>query len=451
METPVYDFLRRYAAGNPVRLHMPGHKGRNFLGCESLDITEITGVESLYSPPGDCPPEGGGVSGGILRQSERNAAALFGTAETLYATEGSSQCIRAMVHLAAVCRAGDAGRYLLAGRNAHKALLYGAALAGLDIKWLWPERRASLCACAVSPAALAAELDRAAVSPAAVYLTSPDYLGGTADVAGCAAVCRARHVPLLVDNAHGAYLRFLPESRHPMDLGADVCCDSAHKTLPVLTGGAYLHLSAQAPESYRRAAREAMALHGSTSPSWLTLASLDLCNRYLADCRGRYAETVERLDGLREQLRGNGWQVEDSDPFRVTLCGDTDIMTARLRAAGIEWEYADRDYLVLMATPENAPGDLDRVRTALGRNPGPVCPAPILPAARPETVLTPREAIFAPQETVPVEVSAGRVCASPTVGCPPAIPIVAAGERIDREAVELFRYYGVRSVSVAAE
>lgn len=90
MNTPIADFIRNYAARNPVRLHMPGHKGRELLGCEALDITEIPGADELY------------VADGIIGESEQNAAGLFGTGATLYSTEGSSQCIRAMVYLAAL-------------------------------------------------------------------------------------------------------------------------------------------------------------------------------------------------------------------------------------------------------------------------------------------------------------------------------------------------------------
>ena len=109
----------------------------------------------------------------------------------------------------------------------------------------------------------------------AVYITSPDYLGGVQDIAALAEVCHARGVPLLVDNAHGAYLKFLSPSRHPLDLGADMCCDSAHKTLPVLTGGAYLHVAKGAMAAYEAEARHSLAVFGSSSPSYLILQSLD--------------------------------------------------------------------------------------------------------------------------------------------------------------------------------
>lgn len=121
-------------------------------------------------------------------------------------------------------------------------------------------------------------------TPFGVYVTSPDYLGGMQDIAALSKVCDAHGVPLLVDNAHGAYLNFLVGgSKHPMALGAAMCCDSGHKTLPVLTGGAYLHLGLKAPVQDETAVRNALALFGSTSPSYLILQSLDRCNRYLSE------------------------------------------------------------------------------------------------------------------------------------------------------------------------
>ena len=132
-----------------------------------------------------------------------------------------------------------------------------------------------------------------------------------ADISALAAVCRRHGVLLAVDNAHGAYLRFLTPSRHPLDLGADLTCDSAHKTLPVLTGGAYLHIARTAPAGLEEGAKAALALFGSTSPSYLTLASLDRCNADLAgDYPARLAETVERMEALKKQIEEAGGKVE---------------------------------------------------------------------------------------------------------------------------------------------
>lgn len=442
MTTPLADFLRAYAASGTARLHMPGHKGRGLLGCEAWDLTEISGADSLYE------------AAGVIARSEENAAALFGSAATFYSTEGSSQCVKAMLFLALQNRPAGTPPVVLAARNVHKSFIHAAALLDFEPLWLWPEEgTSSLCACPVTAEDLEKALSARPAPPAAVYVTSPDYLGNMADISALAEVCRAHKTPLLADNAHGAYLRFLSPSRHPLDLGADLACDSAHKTLPVLTGGAYLHISKTAPAAFRKNARAALALFGSTSPSYLTLASLDLCSRYLSEnYPARLAEAVRRLEALGKTRSAKGWQVEPSDPLRLTLrapAGLTGLDLAdRLRRGGAECEYADRDFLVLMTTPENGPEDLARVSAALGENRAPAAPAVSLPLAKGERALSIREALFAPQESVPAEESLGRVCGAPTVGCPPAVPIAVSGERIGPEALALFHYYGVKRVDV---
>ncbi len=439
MNTPVADFVQRYAKAGTARLHMPGHKGRCFLGCEPWDITEIHGADALYEAEG------------ILAESEQNAAALFGSQRTCYSTEGSSQCIRAMLYLAV---AASGSHTVVAARNVHRTFVSAAALLDLEIRWLWPEESRSLCGCPISPAQLEETLNSLPEPPAAVYLTSPDYLGGMAEIPALAQVCHQHGTLLLVDNAHGAYLRFLQPSLHPLDLGADLCCDSAHKTLPVLTGGAYLHLSPTAPAQLGPLAKSALGLFGSTSPSYLTLASLDLCNRYLAEgYPQRLTEAVKCLAELRERLTAAGWRVEPSDPLRVTVAAPRGVtgqeLAGQLRRQGAECEYADRDFLVLMATPENTPEELAQAAAALGQCPG-EANSPQLPLARGERACSIRQAAFAPRETVDAAHSLGRVCGLPTVGCPPAIPIAVSGERITPEALALFAYYGIEQVEVLA-
>ena len=149
-----------------------------------------------------------------------------------------------------------------------------------------------------------------------MYVTSPDYLGEMADMGNLAKVCHDSGTILLVDNAHGAYLKFLPKSLDPLDLGADMCCASAHKTLPVLTGGAYLHISRRLPARYADQANSALALFGSTSPSYLIMASLDACNSLLAgDYPKRIAEWAGNMDCLKRRLGSRGWKVPQADPF----------------------------------------------------------------------------------------------------------------------------------------
>ena len=442
MNTPIADYVRRYAASGTARLHMPGHKGRAFLGCEPFDITEIAGADSLYE------------ADGIIAESEKNAASLFGSARTLYSTEGSSQCIRAMLYLCLQARKPGTKPVIVAARNVHKAFVFACALLGFEIVWLWPQEMSSLCACRVSPEALDRTLASLNAPPAAVYITSPDYLGGMADITALARVCHARGTLLAVDNAHGAYLRFLSPSLHPMDLGADICCDSAHKTLPVLTGGAYLHIGKSAPASFAQQARQAMALFGSTSPSYLTLTSLDLCNAYLADGYAqRLDETVKRIDALKRRLTEKGWRILPGDPLKLTLdacaAGTTGTTLAqKLREHGAECEFADSEVLVLMLTPENTAEDFACLEAALGENQKQARPWPQLPMAKGQQACSVREAMFAPHELIAAADALGRICGAPTVACPPAIPIAVSGEVITKEAITLFQHYGVDEVDV---
>jgi arginine/lysine/ornithine decarboxylase len=301
-------------------------------------------------------------------------------------------------------------------------------------------------------------LQKASYLPSALYLTSPDYLGNVADIASIAEVCHRYGMLLLVDCAHGAYLRFLPTSLYPTDLGADMCCSSAHKTLPVLTGGAYLHISKRADASLLDAAKNSLALFGSTSPSYLILQSLDAANAYLAnDCRENLSRTVARLDELKKRLALHGYQLVGNEPLKITLAtksyGYTGVDFAEhLRQNGIECEFADHDFVVLMSPTDVGTEELahlEMVATSLPQKEPITVAPPALTQA--EHTLRIAYALLWPSETVAIEDSVGRILASPSVSCPPAVPILMCGERIDKAAVSAFRYYGVEKVRVVIE
>lgn len=410
-------------------MHMPGHKGRGELGIEHLDITEVSGADVLYTPSG------------IIAESEENATRLFSTAHTYYSAEGSTLAIKAMLALALEGKKSDTPPTVLAARNVHKAFVNAAALLDFTPVWLMGEG-SHLCECRITPEQVCRALSSLAVLPCAVYITTPDYLGNMLDVGGIAEVCKSFSVPLLVDNAHGAYLAFTEPSLHPIALGAAMCADSAHKTLPVLTGGAYLHISKDYPH-YTERARSLLSVFASTSPSYLTLASLDLANAYLADGYSkRLCECIRKVERIKKK-----YALDTSvEPLKIVIQRD---ISDSLRTHGIECELADGERTVLMLTPDNTDGDFARLDYALSLIDHGACdenanfslPTPI-------ACTSVREAVFSPSERVHVSCAVGRVVSTQTVSCPPAVPIAVSGELITDTHVALFRRYGIEYVDV---
>ena len=451
MNTPICDFVRTYSGRNPIRFHMPGHKGRaadperDRMPLYAADITEVDGADVLYA------------AGGCIRESEEHAARLFGSTRTLYSAEGSSLCIRAMLYLA-VMQAKLQGRRpkIAAGRNAHRVFLETIALLDLDVEWLGGG--GDLLRAEISAEELKRLFADPLTAPAAVYITSPDYLGNCTELEALSELCHRHNALLLVDNAHGAYLKFLEHSKHPLDRGADLCCDSAHKTLPVLTGGAYLHASRLCPEELLGMMERAMALFASTSPSWLILQSLDACSaRLAADYPARIRKTAGELRHVKQNLLEQGWEMTGDEPLKLTICPKSRGYTGTelagvLQEKGIVCEFSDPDYLVLMVTPENTGEELEQLIAELARLPRrtPIESRPPH-TGHPIPVLRPHEVLFLPFERIPAEESVGRILASPGVSCPPAVPIVLCGERIDDKALELFRYYGIETCDVVKE
>lgn len=446
MKTPIYDFVRGYADAHPVRFHMPGHKGYGALGCEVLDITEVHGADVLSH------------ADGIIAESEANATVLFDTAHSFYSTEGSTLAIKTMLALVTSNAARGERQTVVAARNAHKAFVYAAALLDFDVQWIYVQSAEHLCGGQPSANEVERVLSEMKKKPAAVYLTSPDYLGNMADVASISAVCKRYGVLLLVDNAHGAYLQFLSPSRHPMALGATMCCDSAHKTLPVLTGGAYLHIAKAADPCYVERARATMAIFATTSPSYLILSSLDLCNRDLAEGYAKQLSAcVARLECTRKEIARMGFSIVAGEPLKLVIDAARagyagDELADRLREGGVEVELSDRDVVVLMASPQNTDRDYEQLCRVLSAIPvrTSVLRKPLLPEAG-EPCMSIREAIFAKRESVSVTDAVGRICATPSVSCPPAIPIVISGERIGARAVEIFSAYGIDRIDVVVE
>lgn len=440
MKTPICDFVNAYADSDSVRMHMPGHKGVGD-GAERMDITEIQGADSLFE------------ANGIIAESEAYASEIFG-APTLYSTEGSSLCIRAMVHLVTLY-AHSLGKepLILAGRNAHKSFVSALALTGCEVEWLCSSGESHL-SCAVSAEELEERLTELKELPTAVYLTSPDYLGKMIDVKSISELCRKKGILLLVDNAHGAHLKFLKKSLHPIDLGAHLCADSAHKTLHALTGGAYLHISTDAPHEIAKWARDSLALFASTSPSYLILESLDKLNLLLSDnFSAKMTTFVDKICVLKDKLASFGYTLYGDDPMRITIRAKEygylgGELAELLYERGIVVEFSDSDFVVLMPSLDTTDCDLTRLCDALSsveqREPIRIDPPT---QSLPERRMSVRDASLSPHEYVDVENSLGRTVGAVTVGCPPAVPILVSGEVVGERELSALRYYGIKTIS----
>jgi arginine/lysine/ornithine decarboxylase len=315
---------------------MPGHKGKPLPGFPlseifPYDITEIRGADSLLSAKG------------IILESEQNAAKLFGTLKTVYSTEGSTLCVKTMLAMVFAEGEGYSGT-VIATRKAHRSFSDAAALLRLNVIWADTHR----------------EIEKAIQNRAvkALYITSPDYFGRFEEIKKLACIAHRAGKVLIVDNAHGSYLKFIDNFAHPVDLGADLVCDSAHKTLPVLTGGAYLHIMNQL---YLESYKPQMKVFASTSPSYLILQSLDYLNLLLSD--GRFIKTMnDRAIKLIELKDKHG--IKTPEPYKIAV--KTTASAEQLcERYNVEPEYVSKDILLFMFSGASSDEDIEAADAVL--------------------------------------------------------------------------------------
>jgi len=424
MNTPICNFLERYTAENKLRLHMPGHKGEF-----PHDITEVHGADSLYNSD---------LSGGIIGTSEALAASVFGAKKTCYSCGGSTLAIQTGLALLK----SQGCKTIAASRYSHRALASAAAMLKINIKWLYPKEFMSADVVYNAEAVSGAD---------ALFVTNIDYYGGTWRFVN-------PKMPVLIDNAHGAYLKFVDKNifgvdyRHPMELGFPLMsAESAHKTLPVLTGGAYLHFS-NGVDGMR--AKEMMAMFGSSSPSYLILESLDRFNSMIAENVQMVNNACAAVAMLKERLSMAGIPMRKSDPLRITVnareCGMSGYEFARgLRANGVECEMADENYAVMLFSAVTSVEDCERAEmAAMFVNMGAPKQLVKYPAIKPAVEMPMWEAMFRPQKIVPVEHASGEVCGSLNAPCPPGVPLIFPGEIIDHSVIDALKMHGVKTISV---
>lgn len=428
MAAPLLDALERLADTGPLRMAMPGHKGRSVrpLGTafSRLDFTELPPTGNLYAP------------GGPIEAAERLWAQAWGKQACLFLTGGSTQGI----HTALLCAAGTQ-RPILADRLSHRSVHTALALLDLQPRWLSrPWLDSAGVAGPISPETVEQALLRAP-EVKTVCITSPTYYGVLSDIPALAAVCHRHGARLVVDAAHGAHLPLLRPGA--LD-GADLTVVSAHKTLrapgqsALLFGDNGITLDAL---------REASMCFATSSPSYPMMAALDWAREYYeGEGAAAYCRAAEQTAALRRRYPSLTDTDAPLDPTRFTLCvEDGFAVEAALQAMGIYPEMADRGHVVFILTDCDAPTDFARLRQgldALGLNGRGRGEQTLPPPPEPEQVQSPRQALFGPRERVPIDEAVLRVAAEQVAPYPPGVSVLAPGERISKKALSYLEQIG---------
>lgn len=430
MPTPLYDSLRALAAEHPLRLDMPGHHGQplpeGFLWPSEIDFTENGSTGDLFGDEPDA-----------IQQAERLWADRLGFDSCLFLTGGSTQG----VHTGLALLAGQ-GSAVALDRGSHRSAYHALALLDLTPRFL---PRPWLTGDGLTGPILPETVERVLKTRPeikTICITSPTYYGVLSDIPTIAAVCHAHGARLMVDGAHGAHLPFLGYTGYQ---AADVVVMSAHKTLPAPGQTALLFANGFRLSDLQRWG----SVYGTSSPSYVLASALDMVRAHMeGEGTARYQEAARLVDGLRRRWPSlTGQNGLNLDPTRLTLHSpDGFALAAALRAQGVYPELADRNHVVFILTSADGEAETTRLEHALTKaaltGPANLCPAP---PEIPTAVLTPRQALFAPRETLPLADSAGRIAACQIAPYPPGVPVIAPGERIGKKYLAYLREIGYNS------
>lgn len=440
MNKPLFDFINSIKDQQTHRFFMPGHKGElaGYLKqVAPFDITEIQGADYLYQ------------ANGIIAQVEQKAREVFQTGSSVISVGGSSLSIQSM--LCACLQEGDS---LLCERNCHSSAVNAMGLLGLVPVWLNNEiQEKTQLAQPITKEQVENKI-RLHPEVKAVFITSPNYFGQVADIASIAKVCNKHRVLLLVDNAHGAILHFLKESQHPIQLGADYCCDSLHKTLPALTGTGLLHCKEKGQE---KNLKQAMELFASTSPSYLLMLSVEDCLHSLLE-----NDVNEQLENLQEHIKKTnqlvkqigGTVIEDNFHLRLCICMNAlgynaQELTSELRANKIEPEYVSENFVVLLPGFSTQEKEYLKLNQVLGNLKKKTAKAIIKREFFKTTSVLPlRKALLGEKEEVSLNEAEGRISGQTVSICPPGVAVLLPGDLIEEQTVQQLKNSGIFSLKV---
>ncbi|BAZ43921.1 Orn/Lys/Arg decarboxylase [Chondrocystis sp. NIES-4102] len=448
---PLVDALKKSSQQAHAAFYAPGHKQgkgspdqlKNLISATALtvDLPELPELDNLFAPVG------------VIAQAEELAAETFGASKTWFLINGSSCGI-----IAAILATCSQGEKIILPRNIHISAIAGLVLSGAIPIFIYPEYDLlEGLSYNVTPKALQQALI-AHPDAKAVMILHPTYQGICSDLSAIAEITHQYDIPLLVDEAHGAHFAFHPDlPPSAMSVGADITIQSTHKVLTAMTQASMLHLQGSRVDQNRIS--KALQLVQSTSPSYLLLASLDAARQQMAT-QGRELmnKTLTLAAKAREELAILS-NISVLNPQTVAGCQHLDLtrLTLNVSQLGITGFEADEilheqfkvtcelpllHHLCFIISLGNNQDDIKQLVEALtSLSEGKINSPPLTNIPQPITInqqpitISPRDAYFAPTQTIPISQASDRLCGELICPYPPGIPLLMPGEIITPVAI----------------
>lgn len=443
---PLYEALIQFKNKKPLSLHVPGHKNgldfpkearTGFSDILSIDVTELTGLDDLHSPF-EC-----------IDEAQRLLAEVYGVQKSYFLVNGSTVGNLAMI--LSCCGEHD---IVLVQRNCHKSVINGLKLAGVHPVFLepWVDEAYGV------PVGVQHVVIKKAIeqypSAKALVLTHPNYYGMGVNLKESIAYAHTHKIPVLVDEAHGAHFCLgEPFPKSALAYGADIVVHSAHKTLPAMTMGSYLHINSHLINEEKVSSY--LNMLQSSSPSYPIMASLDVARFALANRKEEGChKIIEFMQRFRARLQSIPQlavlQYPLQDELKVTVQTRCQLSGYELQSifekVGIYTEMAD-PYNVLFILPLQVNDQymeaVQSIRLALqnykvkDKTPsirytynGGISPLQF----------TYKQLEGYEKKVVPMQEAVGMISAGMVIPYPPGIPLIMYGEEITEEHVKQISY-----------
>lgn len=455
---PLIEELLKYIKEDNSYFAMPGHKmGKAFTTVPEgkvildnllkFDVTEVEGLDNLHNPRG------------VLKEAQELLSNYYKSKKSYFLINGSTSG-----NLAMIFSTFEEGDKIIVERNCHRSIYNGIIMRKLTPIYI----KSKVSSIYDAPFSIDKEhlfnLIKSNRDAKGIVLTYPNYYGICTDLKAIINQAKKYGMKVLIDSAHGAHfgaIREIPEN--PIELGADMVVQSAHKTLPSLTQTSYLHVSdnvdLERVDFY-------VSSFLSTSPSYMFMASMDFARffmesygekvyRSLLQICDRYREKIDALEGFHiineadveyEHQYGCITPLIDKTRYIINVPRGYSghKLLDYLRENRVQCEMSDSRNVVLIFSPGNDEEDFIRLYSALKScDLQTLRESYIIPieAQLPSMVMLPHEAFSKGKFSIPLEKAEGTICGKAIVPYPPGVPLVMPGEIITREIIEVMKYY----------